>query len=286
MSAVLAAEAKTLTGPKILLMGPAGTGKTYALGTLADWAEAHGKTMYVLGLDQGIEALFGYWTDKGKEIPKCLHWHQQLTTPLSLKKLISAANFVGMFTYKMLSEMQDGERQGENNAFWKILGSCAKPISDRDGREFPALDTWGSDMIFAIDGLTELSNAAMKMQVGNKPTAAPPDYGVAQNNLMNFLRLCAQGSRYTLALIAHVQRSKNEITGSETIQVNTVGQAICAEIPPMFSDVIYTMRTGDKFTWDTAAYGVDTKTRSLGYRSNISPDFGQIMDLWMKRGGK
>lgn len=287
MSAVLAPSAsKVLAGPKVLLMGPTGTGKTYALGTLADWAQAHGKTMYVLGLDQGIEALFGYWTDKGKEIPPCLHWHQQLTTPLSLKKLIDAANKVGKFTYKMLTEMYDSDREGENNAFWKILGSCAKPVSDRDGKEFPPVDSWGTDMVFAIDGLSELSNAAMKMQVGNKPTAAPPDYGVAQNNLMNFLRLCAQGSQYTFALISHVQRSKNEITGGESLQVNTVGQAICGEIPTMFSDVIYTMREGSTFTWDTAAYGVDTKTRSLGYRSKINPDFAQIMDLWVKRGGK
>lgn len=291
MSAVLqpaapASAAKTLAGPKVLLMGPAGTGKTYALGTLADWAQEHGKKMFVLGLDQGVEALFGYWTDKGKEIPPCLHWHQQLTTPLSLKKLLDAANKVGRFSYKMLTEMQDADRDGDNNAFWKILGSCANPVSDRDGTKFPPVDSWGTDMIFVIDGLTELSNAAMKMQVGNKPTAAPPDYGVAQNNLMNFLRLCAQGSRYTFVLIAHVQRSKNEITGSETIQVNTVGQAICSEIPPMFSDVIFTVREWSTFTWDTAAYGVDTKTRSLGYRSKITHDFAQIMDLWVKRGGK
>ena len=292
MSAVPAAitpppqPARPLAGPKVLLMGPAGTGKTYALGTLADWAQAHGKTMFVLGLDQGIEALFGYWTDRGKEIPACLHWHQQMAVPLSLTQLVDAADKVGKLSYELITKMQDANRGGENNAFWKILSFCAAPTSDRDGRKFPSVDKWDSSMIFAIDGLTELSNAAMKMQIGNKPTAAPPDYGVAQNNLMNFLRLCAQGSQYTFVLIAHVQRSKNEITGGETLQVNTVGQAICGEIPPMFSDVIYTVREGAAFTWDTAAYGVDTKTRSLGYRKAITPDFGQILDLWLKRGGK
>lgn len=280
-----ATVAKTLSGPKVLLMGTSGTGKTYSLGTLADWAQSHGKTMYVLGLDQGIEALFGYWTDRGLQIPACLHWHMQFTKPLSLTQLQRAADSVGKMSYEMLTKMVDPER-GANNAFWHILASCAKPISDRDGKEFPPVDQWDESMILAIDGLSELSNAAMKMQIGNKPTAAPPDYGVAQNNLMNFLRLCAQGSRYTFVLIAHPSREKDELTGTTKIRVATVGTAICEQIPPMFSDVIYTVREGDAFYWDTAAYGVDTKTRSLGYRSKIRPDFGQIMDLWIKRGGK
>lgn len=33
-------QATTLMGPKILLEGPSGTGKTHALGTLVDWAAA------------------------------------------------------------------------------------------------------------------------------------------------------------------------------------------------------------------------------------------------------
>jgi hypothetical protein len=266
-------------------MGPTGTGKTYSLGTLADWAEVNGKTMFVLFLDNSADALLGYWRDRGLEVPKCLHWRTQLTKPLSLQQLITAADNVGKMSYELITKMLDPNRGGENNAFWKILGACAKPTSDRDGREFPPVDHWGPDMIFAIDGLTELSNAAMKMQIGSKPTAAPPDYGVAQNNLMNFLRLCAQGGQFTFVLIAHPSKSVNELTGVPSIQVNTVGQAINADIPPMFSDVIYTVRSGDKFNWSTAEYGVDLKTRSLGYKKDIPPDFGLIMELWKKRGG-
>jgi len=266
-------------------MGGAGTGKTYALGTLADWAEKHGKTMFTLFTDNGAETLSGYYADKGKAVPSHLYWHTQITRPLDLKSLMDAADKVGKFSYEMLTKMTDNNRSA-NNAFYAILSSCAKPVDDRSGKTFPSVDSWGTDMIFALDGMTELSNAAMKMQVGNKPTASPPDYGVAQNNLMGFLRLCTQGARNTFVLIAHPSREKNELTGTTTLQVNTVGTAICAEIPPMFGEVIYTVREGDQFFWDTAAYGVDTKTRSLGYKSKIVPDFAQIMDLWLKRGGK
>lgn len=281
----------SLSGPKILLMGPTGTGKTYSLGTLGDWAQAHGKTLFVLGLDQGIEAMFGYWTDppprgKGVAIPAAVHWKQQLTSQINLTRQLKAVEKVGQLSYQMLCKLVDAERSGDNNPFWKILQTCANPVSDRDGRKFPPVDQWGSEMIFAIDGLTELSNAMMKSQIGSNPTADKPDYGVAQTNLMNFLRLCAQGSRYTFVLISHVQKSFNEVAGTANITVNTVGQAICADIPPMFSDVIYTVREASNFYWDTAPYGVDTKSRSLGYKSKINPDFGQIMDLWLSRGGR
>jgi len=51
------------------------------------------------------------------------------------------------------------------------------------------------------------------------------------------------------------------------------------------SDLQAIAENGAQFWWDTAAYGVDVKTRSLGYRSKITPDFAQIFDVWKKRAG-
>lgn len=273
-----------LAGPKILLMGPSGTGKTYSLGTLTDWAAANKKEVFVLFTENGLETLLGYWRDAGREVPACLHWHQQMTRPHDLKSLMTAAENVGKLSYEALTKMSDPNRGGEANAFWKILGSCANFQDDRTGKTFGALDKdFGLDRIFVIDSLSELANACMKMQVGNKPTAAPSDYGVAQNNLMNFLRLCTQGTKCTFVITAHVNRETDEITQTTKIMVKSVGKALAGDIPQLFSDTIYTVREGDKFFWDTAAYGVDTKTRSLGYRSKITPDFAQIMNVWQKR---
>lgn len=67
--------------------------------------------------------------------------------------------------------------------------------------------------------------------------------------------------------------------------IKAIGKALATEIPTLFSDIIYTTREADKFFWDTAAYGVDTKTRSLGYRSKIEPNFSLIFDVWKKRAG-
>jgi len=280
------ADSKPLSGPNILLMGPSGTGKTHSIGTLVDWAAANAKEVFVLFTENGLETLLGYWRDRNIEVPACLHWHQQLTVPLGLKALMTGAETVGKSTYEMLTKMQDSNRSGDNNSFYKILGSCADFADDRTGKTFGPIDAFGLDKIFVIDSLSELSTAAMKMQVGIKPMAAPQDYGVAQQYIIGFLRLVTQGIPCTFVITAHVDRILDTVTQETKTMVKSAGKALADEIPPLFSDVIYTVREGDKFFWDTAKFGVDTKTRSLGYRSKIDPNFGQIMELWKKRGGK
>lgn len=279
---------RPLSGPKILLMGPSGSGKTFSLGTLVDWAAANKKEVFGLFTENGLEALLGYWKDErpghpSLPVPECLHYHQTLTQPLSLTRLMDIADKVGKLSYESLTKMQDPQRGGENNAFWKILQACTDFPDDRTGKKFGPIDTFGTDKIFFIDSLTELANAAFRMQIGTKPAAAPPDYGVAQHNLLNFLRLITQGMSCTFAITAHIDRQVDEISQTTKLMVKSIGRAPAADIPPMFSDVILTVREADQFYWDTAAFGADTKTRSLGYRSKIKPDFAQIMNIWSKR---
>lgn len=273
-----------LSGPKILLMGPSGTGKTYSLGTLVDWAEKNKREVFVLFTERGEETLFGYWRDKGKEIPACLHWRSHETKPLGLTDLMSAADLVGKVSYEAITKMVDPNR-AKNNAFYGILAACANFEDDRTGAKFGAIDSWDDTKIFVIDSLTETANAAMKMVIGNKPTASMPDYGIAQNNLMNFMRLLTQGTKCAFVMTAHIDRLTDEITQATRVTVKSIGKALSSDIPPLFSEVILTSREAATFTWDTAAYGTDNKTRYLGYRSKINPDFAQIFDLWLKRRG-
>jgi len=278
-------DKQTLYGPKVCLMGLGGTGKTYAIGTLCDWAAKNGFEVAVLFTEQGLETLLGYFRDKNEEPPACVYWHQQSTRPISLKALMNTADNVGKLSYEALAKSVDGNRGGDNNAFFKILQSCSNFKDDRTGKELGPIDAFTSKRIFVMDSLTETSNAAMKMQIGSRPMASPGDYGVAQNNLMNFLRLCTQGMECPFVMTAHVDRETDAVTQSTKVMIKAIGKALATEIPTLFSDVIYTTREADKFYWDTAAYGVDTKTRSLGYRSKITPDFAQIMDVWAKRSG-
>lgn len=286
--------AQGLAGPNILDNGESGTGKTFKLGTMVEWAQANGKECFYLDIENSLETLLGYWRDVGvapfmrtapAPIPPCLHWHRVKAPPVSLKQMIKGAKDTGELTYETLTKTLDANR-GENNPYLKILSACADFPDDRTGKKFGGVDTWGVDRIFMLDSFTELSNAAAKMVVGAKPTMAPPDYGVAQNHLMNFLRLACHGSLCTFVMTSHPVRDKDEISGSIKTSFKTVGTAIQPDIPTLFSDVLYSVREASQFYWDTAAYGVVTKTRSLGYRSKITPDYAQIMNLWKGRGGK
>ncbi len=285
MTESAATDTRTLVGPKVCLMGLGGTGKSYALGTLADWCAANGFELAILYTENSLETFLGYFRDRGGEPPPCVYWHQQQTRPLSLKQLLNNADLAGKLTYEALTKSVDGNRGGENNAFHKILSTCANFTDDRTGKVLGPLDLFPATRVFAIDSLTELSNAAMKMQVGARPTAAQHDYMVAQGNLMNFLRLCTQGIDCPFVMTAHVDRQEDAITQSSKTMIKSIGKALATDIPPLFSDVIYTVRNGDKFSWDTAAFGVDVKTRSLGYKAGIAPDFALVFDVWAKRAG-
>jgi len=269
-------------GPKILLEGPSGTGKTYSIGTAIEWAEARKIPCFVLFTENGLETLLGYWADRGKPIPPNLAWAQTLTRPIGLNSLITAADAVGNYPFEMITKITDSTR-GQNNAYKKILQTCAKLTDERTGQSFGPLEQQPPEFIFVIDSLTELANAAMKMTIGNKPTASPNEYGMAQNNLMNFLRLITQGCACTFIMTAHIDRLNDEITGLSKIMTKAIGKAIAGDIPPLFSDVILTVREGTQWTWDTANAMTDLKTRNLPIAAKLVPNFSTILDKWASR---
>lgn len=277
------ADEVALAGPKILLIGAAGSGKTRSLGTLVDWAAKNKRTVRILFTENGLETLKGYWSDKNQAIPDNVSWHVSTTKSIPLSSLIDSAKKVGILSYKSITEMVDPDRD-RNNPYYKILTALTDLPDDRTGKTLGNIDKMTADDIFVIDSLSELANAAMKMVIGAKPTASPSDYGVAQNNLLNFLRYLTQGFLPTVVLTAHVQRQVDEITGMTKLQVKAIGRAMGDDIPQLFSEVIGTVRDGTNWYWSTADSSLDTKTRYLPIASKIPPDFSQIMDRWLKRG--
>ena len=279
-------EEITLIGPKILLQGDSGSGKTYAFATLVEWAakQTPPREVFVLFTENGLETLLGFWRDHGKPVPENLHWHSVSAPTLTLKALTDGAQKVGQLSYEGLTKSTDPDRAA-NNPYYKILQALADFPDDRTGKKFGNIGLWKNDKIFGIDSLTMLAESCIKMVIGNKPTMAPPDYGVAQNNLMNLLRYFTQGFAPTFIMTAHLQRQTNEMTGGVQLMTKAIGKAMADDVPPLFSEVLFAYREGVQWFWDTSAPNVTTKTRYLPIKSKIVPDLGQIMDKWKVRGG-
>lgn len=269
----------TLPGANILLEGPAGTGKTYSLGTLVD----AGIETFYLNLESGMESLLGFWTDRGKPIPPNLRWHHLRPATASFAQLIDGATKVNTLSHKSLAEMSDPDRM-KHNQFIELLKVLNDFTDQRSGTKFGPVDTWLPTRAIVVDGLTGVNSCAMSLVVGAKPVRSQSDWGIAQDQVEKLLRMLCDQCRCHFILIAHVEREVDQVLGGSKITVSTLGKALAPKIPAMFSDVILATRQGDKFLWDTSNAQADLKTRNLAIAGNLEPSFGPIIAKWKSRG--
>lgn len=273
-------ETYTLPGFNVLLMGPAGTGKTFSLGTLVD----SGMEVFFLALESGMESLLGYWTDRDKPIPPNLHWHKLAAPKASFGEMISGATNVNTMSLETLAKMSDNNRN-KHNQFITLLEALNNFPDDRTGEKFGPVDSWDQSRALVIDGMAGINIAAMSLVIGNKPVRSQSDWGVAQGQIVNLLRKLTDNCPCHFILISHIERETDQVLGGIKLSVSTLGKAIAGQIPPMFSDVILTVRENKDFTWDTANPMADVKTRNLPIAQKQPQDFGAILKKWRQRNG-
>ena len=274
------ASKSALPGANILLMGPAGTGKTHSIGSLVD----AGIEVFYLGLEPGLESLLGYFTDSGKPVPENLHWHQLDAPKASFLELLDSANKINTMALDSLAKMADPNRS-KHNQFIKLLEALNNFPDDRTGVKYGCVDTWTPSRALVVDGMAGLARAAMSLVVGGKPVKNQSDWGIAQDQIEKIVRMWTDNCRCHFVLIAHVERETDAILGGVKLMVSTLGKALAPKLPPMFSDVILTVREGSKFSWDTGSAIADVKTRNLNIASGHPASFGPIITKWKSRGG-
>lgn len=275
-----AAAKSMLPGFNVLLMGPAGTGKTHSIGTLVE----AGVEVFYLGLEPGLESLLGYFTDKGKPIPENLHWHQLDAPKASFLDMIDSATKINTMSLDTLAKMADPKRSNHNQ-FIKLLEALNDFPDDRTGKKFGCTDTWGPSRAIVMDGMAGLSRAAMALVVGGKPVKNQSDWGIAMDTVERILRMLTDNCRCHFVLIGHVERETDAVLGGVKISLSALGNKLGPKITPMFSDVILTVREGNKFTWDTGSALADVKTRNLTIAQGLPASFGPIVSKWKSRGG-
>lgn len=265
-------------GFNVLLMGPSGTGKTHSIGTLVD----AGLEVFYVSLETGFESLAGYYRDNGKPIPVNLHWHKVAAAKAGIETLISSAERINTMSLDVLAKAVDVNKS-KYNQFILILQALTKFKDDRTGQEYESVDKWKNDRVLVIDGLTGICNAAMSLVIGGKPVKNQSDWGIAQNEVEKILRKLCDDCRCHFVLLGHVEREVDQVLGGVKIMVSSLGAKLSPKIPPMFSDVILTVREGATFKWDTASSQADVKTRNLPISSTNQPDFKVIYNKWYNR---
>ena len=270
----------SLPGVNVLLMGPAGTGKTHSIGTLVET----GIEVFYFAFESGSESLRGYWTDRGLVVPANLHITTVKSAVASWSDMADAAGYVNRLSYESLKKTTDPNR-AKYNQFEQFLRTFNDVVDD-SGAHYGCIDTWGPERAIVIDGLTGLSNAAMKAVIGGKADRDQKDWGLAQNLLENFLRRICDDCPCHFILLAHVERETDMILGGVKLMVSTLGKALPPKLPSMFSDVILTERKGVKWLWNTASMLADVKTRNLPISETNEPTFASIISKWKSRGGK
>ena len=274
-------EPSLIAGVNVLIEGTTGTGKTYALGTLADT----GVNLFCLFTESGLETLLGYWADRGLPVPDNVHWHILPRPSGSFSTLAESANLINTMTQESLHKMQDPNR-AKSNQFVGLLRALTDFPDDRTGKKFGPVDSWGPDRCLAIDSLTGINPIALSLVVGGKPVKSQADWGIAQDQIEKLIRQLTDGCKCHFVLTAHVEREIDQVFGGVKVTVSTLGRALAPKIPPMFSDVVLSTRDGTKFSWSTAAPNADLKARNLPIADGLAQDFKAIINKWTSRGGK
>jgi len=271
-------DQSSLPGVNVLLMGPAGTGKTHSIGTLVD----AGIEVFYLALESGMESLFGYWTDRGLKVPENLHWHTLKQAEAGFLAMAEDARKINTLSLDALAKMADPNKS-KHNQFIKLLECLNDFKDDRTGKAFGAVDSWGPSRALVIDGMAGLGRCAMSLVIGGKAVKSQSDWGIAQDQLEKLLRQICDGCRCHFVLLAHVERETDQVLGGVKITVSTLGRALAPKIPPMFSDVIFTVRSGTDWKWDTASALADVKTRNLPIRGDNPASFAPVIVKWKAR---
>ena len=261
----------SIPGPKVILIGDSGTGKTHCIRTLLD----AGLTPFIIFTEPGMETI-------GDVLDQC-HYAYIPPAQIGWEGLLSIGKMVNTLDFSGITKMVDANKR-KYDEFLKVIELCNKFV-DQNGKVWGDVMDFGTDKVLVIDSLSGLNDMASNLVVGGKPVKAMQDWQVAQNMLKKLIDKLCTGCHCSLVLMAHIARETDEVTGGTRLYVSTLGKALAPDLPAYFSDVIQTKRAGNKWTWDLSGTNIAVKGRNVPFVGDQQPSFKPLFDNWQKRGG-
>jgi hypothetical protein len=257
-------------------MGDSGSGKTYSIRT----AVTAGIEVRAILTEPHARLVLG-------DIP-CpkLHWMYIPPSTGGWEEMIQRADIMTKMAWPTLAKMTDDPKKSSYLGFFKMLSGLHKYKCDRCGAELGDASSWGTNVMLVIDSLTGLNHAAMQMVTGMAIARSQPQWGAAMDSELSLVNKLCMDTHCHLTLIAHADRSIDELSGQSTITPLALGRANRAEFSRNFSDVIYSHRLADRFMWSTANPQVTClKATHVPISDKLEPNFNQIINTWKSKGG-
>ena len=264
-------------GPKIILQGEPGHGKTHAIRTLIE----AGLNVFVVFTEPGIEVLADQRKGKLYRCEDGLHWNYIPPVNADWSAMLQMAEYMNKFGFKELSNLPPMNRE-KYRQFLEVIGLLSNLKCQRCGKVFGPADqlTPYDKWCVVQDSLSSLSIMAMHVLIGNKPAIHEGEWGVAMLNLERLINKFAYDMKCMMVLTAHIEAEPSGISGASENMVATLGKKLAPKIPRPFSDVIHAYRDGDQFWWSTTTAQMKLKARNLPLSNRIPPTFVPIVKAW------
>lgn len=259
--------------PSWLLMGPSGTGKTRSIVTLLQ----AGVEVFMLATEPDavsvvLDAIAALKLDISK-----FHYHNIKAAHSGIAALLDMAKKVKALDFEGITKLNVGIGKDKQGQFIETLMSIQDFVDDRTGMRYGNVTEWGPERAFVIDSMSGLNHMAWKVVVGLRPTASPGEWNIAQNIIFDLLMELTSTCKCMFIVLAHIEREVDEITGGTKITVSSLGRKLAPRLPPIFSEVILSVRVGKTFTWSNISPQTDLKARTLPWAADQQPDFGPLV---------
>lgn len=264
-------------GPKVILQGEPGHGKTHAIRTLVE----AGLNVFVAFTEPGIEVLADQRKGKLYTCEQGLHWNYIPPVTAGWSAMQNIADLMNKFDFKALANMAPSNRD-QFRQFYDFIGLMANLTCQRCKKQFGPADKLQPYDKWAIvqDSLSSLSIMALNVLIGTKPGIHEGEWGVAMLNLERLINKFAYDIKCMMVLTAHIEPEPGGLGGMAENMVATLGKKLAPKIPRPFSDVIHAYRENDQFWWSTVTPQMKLKTRNLPLSNKIPPTFLPIVKGW------